>query len=412
MKNLNFGLARWVVVAVLAAFAFGLSASDGGSAQQQVVSITAQPGVKYELDCATGWRNVNLPALTPRSRLNAECRAAATATATRIASATPTATVTRTNTPVPPTITPTEHVHPTNTPGAATPLPGQTCATHNANAWHGPTGPGGCFYGHEHGDAPPVWVANFEVPPMFNHGANTPNENVLKHTAFKGFVLSNDGTTIYALMHLDSHPNGQATRFHSVQVWALDGAGNISYFDHWLDYGQGNNTGPNTRPADSCGTQQSIRPIIQVNYPQCPIVFENWYSATNIAWSWDFGVNLNPQYYNGPSIGVSSSTDLNDYATWLPTGNLNATRRIEAAWYKDRADFSNAPYDVWFYATQFGELVNGPTDPICGTQRQVGTRSYTVLCARQYIASTLTGMQFPGNAIQKTYPVQGVVLPN
>ena len=334
-----------------------------------------------------------------------------TPTNTRTSVATQTPSSTPTATQVPPSATATEHVHATNTPGAATPLPGQTCATHDANVWHGPTGPGGCFYGHEHGDAPPSWVTNFAVPPMFNHGANTPNENVLKHTSFKGFVLSNDGTTIYTLMHLDSHPNGQATRFHSVQIWALDQAGNVSYFDHWLDYGQGNNTGPNTRPADTCAPQ-SIRPIIQVNYPTCALVFENWYAATTIPWSWDMGVNLSAQYYNGPSVGVSSSTDLNDYATWLPTGNLNATRRIEAAWYKDRADFANIPYDVWFYATQWGEVVSGPSDPVCGTARTFGTKSYTVVCARQFVASTLTGMQFPGNAMQKTYPVQGVVLPN
>lgn len=412
MKNLNFGWARWALLVVTAVLAVGLNANNSGSAQQQVVSITAQPGVKYELDCATGWRNVNLPPLTPRSRLNAECRAAATATATRAASATPTATRTATQTPVPPTITPTVHVHPTNTPGAATPFPGQTCATHDANSWHGPTGAGGCFYGHEHGEAPPAWVTVFEMPLMLNHGANTPNENILKHTAFKGVTFTDDGVTVYAMMHLDSHPNGQATRFHSVQIWARDAAGNVSYFDHWLDYGEDNNTGPNTRPVDTCGVQQSIRPIIQVNYPQCPLVFENWYAATTIPWSWDIGVNLNAQYYNGPSVNVSSSTDLNDYATWLPTGNINATRRIEGAWYKDRANFSGVPYDQWFYATQWGEIVSGPSDAVCGTSRTFGARSYTVLCARQYIASTLTTVEFPGNAAQKTYPVQGVVLPN
>lgn len=393
---------------VVAAFVALIGVSSANTqAQQQVVSITAQPGVKYELVCANGWRNYGRTA--DRQTLFGECRTVPVATAT------PTRTATNTLVPpsATPSLTPTEHIHATNTPSAGvTPFPGQTCATHDVNVWHGPTGSGGCFYGHEHGEQPPAWVTSFEMPLMLNHGANTPNENILKHTAFKGLTFTDDGVIFYAMMHLDSHPNGQSTRFHSVQIWARDAAGNVSYFDHWLDYGQGNNTGPNTRPVDTCGTQQGIRPIIQVNYQTCPLAFENWYAATIIPWSWDVGVNLNAQYYNGPSVGVSSSTDLNDYATWLPTGNINATRRVEAAWYKGRADFSGAPLDEWFYATQFGQIVSGPNDPVCGTSRTFGAKTYTVLCARQYIASTLTTVEFPGNAAQRTYPVQGVVLPN
>lgn len=274
--------------------------------------------------------------------------------------------------------------------------------------WH-PAVVNGCATGHDHGDAPPAWVNGSRWMPMFQHAGNTPNENVLKHTSFKGFTLRNGSTDIYIIAHLDSHPQGQQTRFHSYQAWARDGSGAVSHWDLWLDFGQGDNALPNIRPVDSCGTTQSIRPIIQVNYPECPLVLENWYSrAGTPLWGWDFGFNLKSQYYNGPKQGQSSPADLNRISEWLPTGQINDIRRIEYSWYASRSNQRGT-----FYSTQWGNIVSGPNDPQCGTTRTVGGKAYTVLCIEEYIAPSFnTDIKFPGNAEQTQYDIPGVILPN
>ena len=41
-----------------------------------------------------------------------------------------------------------------------------------------------------------------------------------------------------------------------------------------------------------------------------------------------------------------------------------------------------------------------------------GERTYTVACIRQYVALTVQPMTFPGNAVQRDFPGNGVVLPN
>jgi hypothetical protein len=96
-----------------------------------------------------------------------------------------------------------------------------------------------------------------------------------------------------------------------------------------------------------------------------------------------------------------------DPNSWAPTGDLNSTRRIEAAWYADRSARRGT-----FWATQFGDIVSGPNDPLCGAERSYGERTYTLLCLEQYIAPTMSSVTFPGNAEQFTYADDGVALPN
>ena len=60
---------------------------------------------------------------------------------------------------------------------------------------------------------------------MFTHAANTPNENVHKHTGFKGFSARLNNIDVYVVMHLDSNPNGHTSRFHSYQMWTRDAEG-------------------------------------------------------------------------------------------------------------------------------------------------------------------------------------------
>lgn len=267
--------------------------------------------------------------------------------------------------------------------------------------WH-PAVIGGCTTGHEHGDAPPRWLLDAGYFPLFNHAANTPNENALvhKHSGFKGFSAHFHGVDIYVVMHLDTNPGGHVSRFHSYQVWARDSAGGVSHWHGWLDFAQDNQTGPNLRRIGCESTE--VRPIIAVNDEDCGVVqFESWYSRAGAerAWSWDFGFNVRSNYYTGG--------DPADPNTWAPTGGLNTVRRIEAAWYAERSNLRGT-----FWATQFGNIVTGPNDALCGTERAYGERTYTLLCLEQYVAPTMTTVGFPGNSIQLTYDEAGVTLPN
>lgn len=266
--------------------------------------------------------------------------------------------------------------------------------------WHPPV-INGCATGHEHGEAPPQWVYDAGYTPSFEHPANTPNENQLKHTSFKGFRLRDDGVELYVIAHVDTNPSGHSSRFHSYQVWAKDRAGNVSHWRGWMDFGEGDMTGPQIS-RDGC--DPDVRPIMSVFTPECssgPPRFESWYTRAggSGSWSWDFGFTIKANYFFGG--------DPNNYATWVPTGELNDRRRIEAAWYAERSRTRGR-----FYANQWGDIVSGPNDPVCGTQRQIGAKTYKVLCLEQYIAPTMTTVGFPNNSIERDYDVSGVQLPN
>lgn len=310
-----------------------------------------------------------------------------------------TATPEPTATNVPPTAT--------DVPPTATDVPPTATEHHEENvgvcgesndAWH-PGVVNGCSAGHEHGDAPPAWVINSDFTPAFTHPANTPLENQLphKHSAFKGHYLVDDGVTMYGLFHMDFNPGGHASRFHSYQIWALDAAGNVSYWTGWLDFGDGNATGPNLRRIHCDSTV--VRPIMAVNDEGCgPVQFESWYSRPG-GGPWDMGFNNKATYYAGGDPANPS--------TWNPIGQFNDVRRIEAAIYASRLTQRGT-----FWRTQFNTAVTGPNDPICGTTVTIGTRQYTVLCLEQFVATTMTPVTFDGNSRQATYPMAGVSLPN
>jgi hypothetical protein len=295
-------------------------------------------------------------------------------------------------TPVPPA--------PTATPPAANV---GLCGESN-DTWHAPV-VNGCQTKHEHGDAPPAWVHTSAYHPMFTHPGNTPNENLLKHTSFKGYSARFSNVDLYVIMHLDTNPNGHTSRFHSYQMWARDASGGISYFDGWMDFGVGDSTGPQLTRFH-CDNTDGIRPAIAVNDQACPgpLRFENWYPRAagylgQAGWMPDFGFNTSANYYTGG--------DPLDKATWVPTGGQNNTRRIEIAWYANRSSQRGK-----FFATNFGQIVSGPTAAVCGTTKTVGAKTYPVLCLEQFIAPSLGSVQFPGNAVQKSYDFTGVVNPN
>ncbi len=335
------------------------------------------------------------------------------------ATPTETPTFTPTETPIAPTSTP-EPVA-TNTVSPPTPTPTQDHSGHDeALYWHAPAAhmvAGNMATVHEHGDAPPDWVLGYNRTagigeagtgrPAYEHVAGTPNENGhdagawWKHTAFKGWAGRFQNVDWYGIFHLDFNPSGHPSRFHSYQMWLRDATGAVSYMHGWLDFGTGNNTGPQV--IVTCGNDSGVRPIMKVNSNTCPanqITFENWYDNNGGAWGLDFGFNINANYRAGG--------DPANPASWSAIGGIkNLTRRLEFAWYPQRSTQRGE-----FWSDQFGRVMAGASDPRCGQPQPVGERTYTIVCLKQYIAPSLTAIIFPGNAVQRTFPGAGVQLPN
>ncbi len=234
------------------------------------------------------------------------------------ATPTETPTFTPTETPIAPTSTP-EPVA-TNTVSPPTLTPTQDHSGHDeALYWHAPAAhmvTGNMATVHEHGDAPPDWVLGYNRTagigeagtgrPAYEHVAGTPNENGhdagawWKHTAFKGWAGRFQNVDWYGIFHLDFNPSGHPSRFHSYQMWLRDATGAVSYMHGWLDFGTGNNTGPQV--IVTCGNDSGVRPIMKVNSNTCPanqITFENWYDNNGGAWGLDFGFNINANYRAG-----------------------------------------------------------------------------------------------------------------
>jgi hypothetical protein len=305
---------------------------------------------------------------------------------------------TPTATPLPPTATP---VPATATPLPPTPTAAPPTATPGMDMidmlWHAPGAHGDRPF-HEHGDAPPAWLTDAGITPMFTHQGGTVGENIpyWKHTGFKSFTGTFNGQAWYAILHQDFNPAGRASRFHSYQLWVKDSTGAISHISGWNDFGVGNNAGPQV--VETCGQDSGIRPIMLVTKPGCPVRFENWYGATYGLVDW--GQNTNPNYYAGG--------DPADPSTWQNTGYVrNGQRRVEFAVYASRF-----PQRGVFWTDQFGRRVTGPNDAKCGTQFAVGGKTYTLLCIEQIVQSTMGEMKFPGNSIQGDWTVPGLQFPN
>lgn len=309
-------------------------------------------------------------------------------------------------TAVPPTPVPT--AAPTVAPPTAVP-PTATPVAHDMAmmSWHAPGSHSG-IPAHEHGDAPPAWIATAGYQVTFDHPGNTPGENILlhKHTAFKGFAATLKGVETYCLWHLDTNPGGAASRFHSYHCWFKDAAGGVSNLNGWLDFGVQNNTLGTIVRLCNTNLGGEPRPVIAENGYGCtPPKFSVWYSRPGGAWL-DVGFAISPTYYmDGPG---GAAVDPANPASWYPIpGGNNLTRRMELALYASR--LANLPKNAEFWTDQFGRRVSGPNDAACSTTITVGTRTYPILCLRQYVASTLTEIAYPNNAIQKVYP--GPIVP-
>jgi hypothetical protein len=280
------------------------------------------------------------------------------------------------------------------------------------DTWHPPvvTGPDGkpCATGHEHGDAPPAWIAAAGYSVSFHGHFNTsPKENSDKHAAMKGFIARFNNVDIYFRIHAASNPLDRSARYHSYEVWARDPSGAVSHWQGWYNTGdpvkdrfvrRKANTDPGTRPIMLVVDQQSLNDGIGC---------EQWYAAPGEpVWSWDFGWTIcGATVLYQPNENATAA----DQSTWTlnPNGSLGGTRRLEAAWYSSRQHPTGA-----FVATQFGEIVAGMSDTRCsGTTTKFGV-SYPNTCLEQYIAPTMVQVAFPNNATQKDFDTTGVKIPN
>jgi hypothetical protein len=305
--------------------------------------------------------------------------------------------------PSTPTPAPTATRTPTATP---TSPPAVGVCGESTMSWH-PAVINGCAAGHEHGDPPPRWIAEAGYSVMFHGHFNTSAlENSVKHAAMKGFLGTFNGTDLYFRIHAASNPGDRSARFHSYEAWARDPSGAVSHWQGWYNAGDPVTARVLRRNPPLPGDAQ--RPIVAVvdeTSVAQGISCEQWYSAPGEPqWSWDFGWTIcgATTYYR-----AGENTAPFDQSTWVPSGKLGGTRRLEAAWYASR----DHPTGL-FYATQFGDIVSGPNELRCALITTRFGVSYQNVCLDQYIAPTMREVAFPGNSDQKTFDTTGVKLPN
>lgn len=269
--------------------------------------------------------------------------------------------------------------------------------------WHPPV-VDGCATGHEHGDAPPDWIAaaGYDVSYHF-HGNTTAAENTIKHPAMKGFAARFNNQDIYLRYHAASNPLDRSARYHSLELFIRDATGAVSHMAYWY------NTGDPTidRVPRRQGSEPQQRPILLVvdrtSWDQ-GIRCEQWYDAPGQPlWGADFGLTIcnTTTLYNAGENATAA-----DQSTWVPApdDSLGLTRRLELAWYANRSTLRGT-----FTTDQFGGSVNRCVEGASISKFGV---SYPAVCLTQTIQPTLATIQFPGNAIQRTFPGQGVQLPN
>jgi hypothetical protein len=311
---------------------------------------------------------------------------------------------------------------------AAASLSGQPCPTsmHHASRWHPPVDPRtGCTYGHEHGDAPPAWVQSAGYSVGFDHaggfhGNTSVAENTTKHSGMKGFLADftdyNGGTQqAYFRVHIASNPLDRSARYHSYEVFMRDAAGGVSHWQGWFNSGD-----PKTdRVVYNGANDPGRRPIVLVQdestFPK--VKNEHWYMRATAPWNWDFAWTVDATtFHDGEETGDTGA------ASWKPTGRLGTVRRFEPAWYGPDSKIAPArtnaaPKGGIFFATQFGEIVSGPTAPRCsGSTTMYGT-TYRNECLPQFIATTARAVEHlvpGGTPRERVFPGigLGVKIPN
>jgi len=285
---------------------------------------------------------------------------------------------------------------------------------------------------HEHGDAPPTWATEFATK-NFGHGVlyggdeGTPNENIMKHQAFKGFLMSaanTGGVEVYVRYHAASNPHDRAFPFHSYEIYARDSSGNVSFWQGWNFYGYPELRNQRmTRRHEVPGVDgfpgrdqfiiASPDKTDWDNYLRC----EQWYGHGGL-WAWDISITI-----CGATTYFSYDEhkgDFSNMATWNKTGSLGGSRRLEISHYgpqNPNVGGSDLPFNKWFCAklTPNENRSSGqtPTWDLTGAVNDPNSCPSGYL--PQFVADTLpkAGVYFKtGNTQEKTFSTTGVTLPN
>jgi hypothetical protein len=293
-------------------------------------------------------------------------------------------------------------------------------AAHDASHWHPPVDASGCTFGHEHGDAPPQWIADAGYTVGFDdhagfHGNTSSIENTTKHTSMKGMLATLGSQQVYVRYHIASNFMERSARYHSYEVFMRDASGGVSHWQGWLNSGD-----PVADRQSKSLPDPGRRPLTLVtDYPALVrgLNCETWYGFT-AGWAWDVGLTIcdsTTMPYQGETMDPATWVKLCDYG-YPPLACKGNDREIELTWYGPDSKVSpnrgSPPRGVPFYATQFGEIVTGPGDARCtGTTAKFGT-TYQNICLPQFIATTARTVENPTNRFRKTFDVTGVMVPN
>lgn len=299
--------------------------------------------------------------------------------------------------------------------------------------WHEPKSHDS-LNGHEHGDKPPTWAdefsqKNFGHNVMFGGDEATPNENILKHQAYKGFLMKVSGVDVFIRYHSMSVPTDRIGPLHSYEVYAKDGSGNVSFWQGWMFHGYPNI--PSQRMPRH-GEQAGYDPLHGTTWPgrdqfiiagadehdwkdykRC----EQWYGHGGL-WSWDISITIcGATTFFTPNEHLS---DVYNQSLWKLTGALGGNRRLEVSHYGPNNPLvggENLPFNKWFCVKKLPneDKVNGRTPLWNITDAVSGPNSCQDGWLPQFVTDTFPkkGVYFEtGNTAEKDFPTTGVSVPN
>lgn len=320
--------------------------------------------------------------------------------------------------------------HPSTTP-TSTSIP----STHDTTTsiWHSPSAHDGLNV-HEHGDKPPLWadefsIKNFGHTILFGGDEATPNENKLKHQAYKGFSMKASGVDLFIRYHSMSAPPDRMGPLHSYEVYAKDGSGNISFWQGWIFHGYPEHR---SQRMPRHGEEKGFDPFYNITWPgrgqfiiagsdihdwkdykRC----EQWYGHAGL-WSWDISITIcgaTTYYEVDEHMG-----NVYDQSTWKLTGAKGGTRRLEVSHYGPENPLvtgEKIPFNKWFCVQKQPNENRGKGEtPIWNIGLTVTTpKDCPQDWLPQFVSDTFPkkGVYFEtGNTLEKDFPVDNVTIPN
>ena len=315
---------------------------------------------------------------------------------------TPTAEESSTAPSVPPTATATETLETIKTDEP------QGCTIQDgADVWHAPTD-------HEHGDAPPQWVDDWSCAQLghqviYGGDEQTPDENLNKHNAFKGFgwtATADNGMSVdlYLRLHMQTNPLGRAARYHSYELYAGITGDVVAFWQGWLDFGPSSDARdsfadeylwviiPQYDPANHMvGFDPASNPYYEPSYSGR----EFWYSqlATDGGWEPVVIVDVyDPTTYY--SDGEST-----DPQTWQITGDYGLDRRVSLRWIVGGSMVVTAAGQSYLHRN-----MDDPRGWFCATPTGTITSAGSEVCSAgslpQYIAQAMPTIGDTGERVE------------